>query len=288
MTSGTSVAVIDAMVRDPSEDFQRFCVVAAGLRDRTVAQRASILQSLGLAERWEGIQSHWAHVLLDDVGRGDLTRVTQYQSVCSHDRTRRVEGDDAFVDSLSVELVTPVLEARPPGPTTLIGVPGRIHVATHYEPVGVDAPPRSTTLASGDPPPASDHDFRARIDAVPTAAARPSVEVQDFVAHITPTASVQPPRDGQRTTAPHVVDDVVKVTGNAMKWPVERYAELAALLSVKAGDLEAVAAAFDIVPTAVEPIVTGWTRKLEQDALLHAKFLAFYHRERARLAFEPR
>jgi hypothetical protein len=237
------------MSHDPSNDFGYWCVITAGLRDRTVADRRAILESLDLAHRWEGIRSQWAHLLLDDVERGDLTRVLQLEEVCAHDRKRRNDGDDAFAGALS--------QASP----------------TH-----------SVTLGSegGDAAPSPSVDFRQSFHE-PTAAQPPAVEVEsDFVARMMPEGVVvQPPRQTQKLTVPSAVDDAVKVTGRAMKWTVERYAAFAAALDDR-GPAPAVLEEFEVVPDAVDAIVKGWGRKMEQDSGLQAEYQV--HFQRARMA----
>jgi hypothetical protein len=252
---------------DPATDFWHFCVIAAALRERTVDERHAILESLGLTSRWPGIRSHWAHVLLDDAGRGDLSRVQRFEEACAHDRLRRREGDDVFGpasrgEEIALEVqIGPRLGSSgtiiPPvtvPPVTVVGLP----TAPKGIEVAGEAPP-SITMDSSPPSDESGSDAAA-----PVLSGGPqTLEMPAFAADGEPPTEI--PNQPRRLTARSAGDAALAALRRAMRWSVEHYAAFSAALAVRPNDHHGVAAEFDVTVGAIHNIVTAWEKKLDLD-----------------------
>ena len=253
------------MSRDPAVDFGAFSVIAACLRDRPVDQQSATLVGLGLERSWPGIQSQWAHVLLDDMGRGDLTRVEHFIHACAHERARRAEGDE-IVAALSMgQPVTPEMVhfADPtPRPVTRVGIPappGPINVA-------VDRGPPSVTMECE--PAEHPDENEPQIEGPGTLDFRPQPPREEHTTLI--------PAKPQRLTARSVADPLLEATRRAARWSVDRYAAFAAALSLRPDAHPTVCRDFDVPTEALETIHRAWKRKLEPDPALRASYLAHY------------
>jgi hypothetical protein len=248
------------MERDPANDFAFFCVIAAGLRDRTFGERTLILQGLGLEGRWPGIQSQWAHLVLDEIGRGDLVRVGQLAEVCAHDRVRRAEGDDAFAPASTGEPITPtMIEARVP--MTLVG----------WKPATIAPGPPSVTMDSdvteleGEP--------ESPGGSVPVEAPH-TLNMGELARKGEPTTLI--PSEPRKLTARSAHDPGLEATRRAMRWSVEHYAAFAASLTLAPSGVEGVASEFEVPAELVAAINNAWARRIEKDPVLRRHYLVHY------------
>lgn len=235
------------MEKDPSRDFDSWARTSAALRDRTEQERAGILQRLGLAQRWEQIETQWAKTLLDDVSTGNLERIMRYGDACVQERTRRSRGEDPYGDVATQPTAQPQTASQ-----------------SHPQPETAPQP------VSGD----FRHDLHSAQNA-PRSFANATAARQNFAAVVNPQSPApQRPHLNQAETAAASVVDVVRSTTAAMGWSLERYADFHAALSRTPHDRGTIAQQFGVAAEAIDAIVKGWNKRIAADAALQAQFAA--------------
>lgn len=247
------------MDKDPSTSFESFAVVAAGLRERTVEERITILDGLNLTRRWAGIQSQWAHVIMEDLGRGDITRANHFMEVCEFEREQREKGEDVFAPASKGEPITPeLLESWIPITRVVLK-----EVQIESGPPSVTMECEPAELSESEPP-----------EVEVTSPHTLNMGQLQAQARIDPPTLI--PAAPQRLTARSASDAALEATRRALRWSVEHYAAFAASLSLSPNGVERVAAEFEIPAAIVEPINDAWNRRLEANEELRASYLVHY------------
>lgn len=242
------------------EDFEAYCVTSASLRDRGEAERHAILIQLNLDASWSAIESRWAHVLLDDIARGDLERVMRYGDACALERSRRQNGQDRHRELLS-------REAKPSPPQ---------NAGSGFSPSGTIAhDPRAAALPAG-------NDFRRGLYERPPSAGAPAAHTPsgaggNFIEALMPSGPApQVATPNQAVTGTGSFAEIAATTTAALAWPVERYAAFCASRALRPHEHAEVARHFGVVAEAVAGVDKGWRRKLTASAALQDEFQRAY------------
>ncbi len=259
-------------VGDVLRDFAAWAKLAVGLEELDSAQQQQQLDEYELAAIWPRADSAWRRIMDEEIEAGKLDRAKLYASLCAERYQKQ--------------------KAQRPAPQLGRSAADELNVTTDFrqqliKPEPSQAQPaapsgKGQTLVLDDQPPAPEPPAVAPKGVKPTPE-RPArldqpakSEAPDFVASLAPKNIVQPPLADQQATASGPiagVKDLIRMTQEAIQWPVETYAYVCARVAADPKQAAAVWKEHGITDDSSRKIVERkWQQRLAADPNLHRQW----------------